>query len=319
MDNDNLSAEAAVLAYLAGTPLAQAAQEHGLPASRLQELVDRFTTAGRTALRHAPSPWQQFNIEFAANAHHETIAADYVLPVLLRARANGDVTWWFLRKPPGWRLRVLPTPSPTVDHVEELTAALRAAHATGMVRRWWCSPYEEETLAFGGETGMALAHELFAADSAGIARLLMKDSVDGDEPDRRLLSLLLMTHLQRAAGLDLNERGDVWARVAAQRTPAELPAAAADALAQKARVVLTTDTTALTRPGGPLHPVADWAHDIAEVGARLGAAARQGCLQRGLRTVLALHVLFHWNRLGLGADQQSIWATTTKNALLGDR
>lgn len=319
MDNDDLSAEAAVLAHLAGSPLDQAAQEHGLPAQRLQELVDRFTIAGRTALQYAPSPWQQFNVEFADDAHPESIAADYVLPVLLRARADDDVTWWFLRKPPGWRLRILPTPSPTNDHVEALTAALRAAHAAGMVRQWWCSPYEEETTAFGGATGMALAHELFAADSAGIARLLTNNPVAGDEPDRRLLSLLLMTHLQRAAGLDLNERGDVWARVAAQRPPAELPPATADALAAKARAVLTTDTTELTRAGGPLHPVADWAQDLAEVGARLGAAARQGCLQRGLRTVLALHVLFHWNRIGLGPDQQSIWATTTKNALLGDR
>jgi protein-L-isoaspartate(D-aspartate) O-methyltransferase len=46
--------------------------------------------------------------------------------------------------------------------------------------------------------------------------------------------------------------------------------------------------------------------------------ARDGSLQRGLRAILALHVIFARNRIGLTADQQATWATITKNALLGD-
>ena len=319
MRNEVLSAEAAVLAYLAGMPCEQAAQEHDLTARELKELIRRYTAAGRAALSHPPSPWHQFNVEFSDASHSESTATAYLLPVLCRAQSDKDATWWFLRKPPGWRLRILPAASPTVDPVEELRTALQTAESAGLVQRWWCSAYEPETTAFGGECGMALAHELHAADSGGIARLLTEMPFGDEEPSRLLLSLLLMTHLHRAASLDLNERGDVWARVAAQRPAPELAAATAGALAAKARVVLTTDTTTLTAADGLLHRVADWATDIEEIGARLGAAARSGYLQRGLREVLALHVIFHWNRIGLGADQQAAWATATTDALLGDR
>lgn len=210
-----------------------------------------------------------------------------------------------MRKPPGWRLRILTAPSGPADLVPELTAALHRVHGAGLVRDWWCSPYKTETTAFGAETGMTLAHELFAADSTGIAHLLTHQPFGDHQPDRLLLSLLLMTHLQRAARLDLHERGDVWARVAAQRPAPQLPTASTDALTAKARVVLTTDTTALTHALGFLYPVADWAADLAAVGTRLGAAACTGCLQRGVRTVLALHVLFRWNRIGITADAQA--------------
>ena len=319
MRHEVLCAETAVLACLAGTPRDQVAQEHDLAPGELRELIRRYTAAGRAALRHPPSPWHQFNVEFNDASHSESTATAYLFPVLCRAQTDKDATWWFLRKPPGWRLRILPAASPTVDPVEELRTALQTAQAAGLVQRWWCSPYEPETMAFGGECGMALAHELHAADSGGIARLLTQMPFGDEEPRRLLLSLLLMTHLHRAAGLDLNERGDVWARVAAQRPAPHLPAATAGALAAKARVVLTTDTTTLTPADGLLHRVADWATDIEEIGTRLGAAARSGSLRRGLREVLALHVIFHWNRIGLGADQQAVWANAATDALLGDR
>jgi hypothetical protein len=95
-----------------------------LPASQIQGPVNRHTSAGRTALCHAPSPWTQFNVEFTPLSPSEDTAAEYLLPLLVRARANHNATWWFLRKPPGWRLRIHPAPAPTIDLAAELTATL---------------------------------------------------------------------------------------------------------------------------------------------------------------------------------------------------
>ncbi|GAB3284178.1 thiopeptide-type bacteriocin biosynthesis protein [Kineosporia babensis] len=265
----------------------------------------------------APSTtWLQLNIEFAQSSRADEIAAQHLLPVLQQAHQRGDLTWWFMRKPPGWRVRMLRVSSELEEFVAVRTA-LERARTNGVVSRWWLSIYEEETTAFGGPLGMTLAHDVFVADSTGIAHLLTERPFGKDVPDRRLLSLILMTHLQRAAGLDRYERGDVWAKVAAQRPTPDLAPETRKTLIEKARALLTTDTAAVTCESGPFSAVSGWAQDLAAVGAELGASAQQGSMARGLRSVLALHVLFHWNRIGISVNQQSVWATVSRDALIG--
>src|SRR5438477_621770 len=49
----------------------------------------------------------------------------------------------------------------------------------------------------------------------------------------------------------------------------------------------------------------DWTVELARSGGELAAAARRGELRRGLRAILATHVVFHWNRLGLSGAVQA--------------
>jgi hypothetical protein len=48
----------------------------------------------------------------------------------------------------------------------------------------------------------------------------------------------------------------------------------------------------------------------------LGDAASDGTLERGLRDILAHHVIFHWNRLGLTAASQSIVARAALETIM---
>jgi thiopeptide-type bacteriocin biosynthesis protein len=74
----------------------------------------------------------------------------------------------------------------------------------------------------------------------------------------------------------------------------------------------------LVGPDGTLGHVATWSTAFHTVGTALGELARRGVLRRGLRSVLAHHVIFHWNRFGLPYDAQSVLARASQEVVLGD-
>jgi thiopeptide-type bacteriocin biosynthesis protein len=100
----------------------------------------------------------------------------------------------------------------------------------------------------------------------------------------------------RSAGQDWYEQGDIWARVAE---------------------VDTGPATPLMGPTGQLVNIAAWAAAFHAAGTQLGQLARTGTLRRGLRAVLTHHVIFHWNRIGLPYNTQSLLAHTAKEVILG--
>lgn len=100
-----------------------------------------------------------------------------------------------------------------------------------------CRIYEPESWAFGGTDGMAIAHDVFCADSpAALAGT--------GTPGGRERAILLISAMTRAVGLDPFETGDVWARLAALRPPAGAPAPDRRAGAVAAMI----DATALAEP-----------------------------------------------------------------------
>ena len=155
---------------------------------------------------------------------------------------------------------------------------------------------------------MTAAHGLFHRDSHHLLAFLR------DNPtDRRELSLLLCTALMRAGGLDLNEQGDVWAKVAEQR--AGLPSEPPD---PRAWASFTRDVRHLLLGTARSGAVAnDWLATFEHAGATLRALREDGELTRGIRTVIALHVIFHWNRLGLTATTQASLAHAATEAVFG--
>lgn len=261
--------------------------------------------------------WSQLHIEFrdwsnaAALVHHR-----------LRPALDQTPAWWFIRKHPHWRVRYLDHHSKGPVH-----RALGELAAHGLIVAWHPTRYEPEELAFGGDQAMEIAHDLFASDSPVALDLLVTPDRD-DRPGRRELSMLAVSRLARGAGLDWFEQGDLWDQVATLRRAGALPpraTATASAPVRRGETVdaamhrlLTLDTgpaTDLLRRGS-LAPWASWlaAHDHA--GARLGELARTGRLRRGLRVVLAQHVLFHWNRLALNQHEQFTLAARARDVLL---
>ena len=128
---------------------------------------------------------------------------------------------------------------------------------------------------------------------------------------------MLCSVMMRAARQDLFEQGDVWARVAGYRKapPGSDPGRARPARPRppphhrRCRV-----SDARRRTARPLRPVGIRLRD-----SRPGASQphRGGLLHRGLRDVLAHHVIFAWNRLGLPYATQSVLAGTAKTAVFG--
>ncbi|RCG19048.1 bacteriocin biosynthesis protein [Sphaerisporangium album] len=242
--------------------------------------------------------WRQINITYPGNGRdREQHASTHLTRILPTAETAGTITaWWFIRKGP-WRIRYQ-LPDPTRPD------PVRGLLADGM--RWTSDIYEPETHAFGGPDSMNTAHALFHGDSRHLI-----DFLSGDAPDRRERSLILLTTLMRAAGLDWTEQGGVWAQVAEQRAPL---------LSQPPDPTTWAQFTSGVRRLllGTAHPGAlpdSWLAAFQEAGGALRQIRERGDLTRGIRAVTALHVIHHWNRIGLPARGQAMFAQAAKEAV----
>jgi thiopeptide-type bacteriocin biosynthesis protein len=154
---------------------------------------------------------------------------------------------------------------------------------------------------------MSTAHTLFHHDSRHLLTYLHQHPTD-----RRERSLILCTALMRAAGLDLNEQGDVWARVVEHRAERFNQPPTPDADTWKS---FTGEVCRLLL--GTARTTGDWHTAFENAGAGLHRLRETGQLTRGLRTVIALHVIFHWNRIGLPTATQARLAQAAKDAIFG--
>lgn len=301
---------ASVLAVLAGASLEATSADSGLDAADIQEALLVYQAAGLAALeRRAEQDWYQLRVEFPDWSAAETAAAMQLGPGLDQLQASGVIAgWWFLRKYPCWRLRLRGADTATVNRVlDDLTE-------TGAVTRWWPTVYEPETTAFGGPAGMAAAHDLFCADSRGVLEYA-RQSTPG--LGRRELSVLLISALLRAAGLDGFECGDVFARAAQLRpAPPDADVRRIGELADSMRTLLAVPAQARSALFAPAAFAAPWLAAFETAGHQFGHAAAQGRLDRGLRALLTHVLIFHWNRLGLSATTQGILARAANSALL---
>jgi hypothetical protein len=76
------------------------------------------------------------------------------------------------------------------------------------------------------------------------------------------------------------------------------------------RTLMTIDARGLCDPAknGPLSGHESWIAAFEKAGQALARLNRHGQLERGLRAVLAHHLIFHFNRAGLGGADQSTMA-----------
>ncbi len=247
------------------------------------------------------TPWQQVNITWPGDTRqqHEQHAVAHLSQVLPAAETDGLIScWWFIRKGP-WRIRYQPAKEPGSRRL-----------AAEMITRevvWTTDIYEPETYAFGGTEAMTTAHGLFHHDSRHLLAYLRQDPAD-----RRERSLVHSTALMRAAALDLNEQGDVWAKVLEHRAqhtrrPEGSETRAWDDFTASTRLLLT----GIPRASG------EWHAAFENAGTDLRRLREAGKLTRGLRAVIALHVIFHWNRIGVPASTQATLAQACREAVFG--
>lgn len=314
---DSVRVEHAVHSVFSGAPVEDAARAAGLPPAQLAEAIERYQAAGRAALKAAPLGWHQVNIRFVDYERAEHAFRAYLFPGL---RADGPVgQWWFVRKAPHWRLRCHPAPEATSQDVAaHIAKALNSSVSCGATANWHSTLYEPESIAFGGPAGLQLAHALFHADSEGVLDYNSAfEANPADLPEPKETSLLTMSLLMRATGLEAGEQGDVWGRVEERRPlPDDVPPQRVSAMTAPMKRLLLTDARPLLADG-TLTPIRPWIESLQHHGRRLAEAAESHKLNTGKRAVLARHILFHWNRMGFSIRRQSIWSRAAREALLG--
>ncbi|MEV7124002.1 methyltransferase, FxLD system [Kitasatospora griseola] len=245
-------------------------------------------------------PWQQVNLSYGTWQAAEHGAAHHLLSLLAQAEHTGTLNaWWFVRKRETWRLRLQPAPS----HQDATALATQLAalpqlrsHAHGVV-------YEPEIRRFGGPDAMAVAHRLFHSDSRHVLTHLARTAAGPNH--RHVIAVRLATRLMRAAGQDFYEQGDIWSLVAEHRVTDTTPQPSAPLLAG-VQLLLTAERD---NPDSPLSQAPAWPAAFEDAGHALAALNNKGHLSRGLRAVLADHLLFAFNRLGISAEQQALLAT----------
>lgn len=268
--------------------------------------------------------WHQVHIQFADWLSAERLAVAQLGPALTEAETTGLLgCWFFIRKTECWRLRYQ-TPNAasgtaTKAFVEQLLDSLLTQ---GQLTQWRETIYEPEVFAFGGPKGMSVAHGLFYRDSQHILAYLGRENASpplNSQIGRREVSILLCSLLMRGAGQEWYEQGDVWGRVAQNRsTDHDIPPEQLHALEPALRRLMTIDTGPASTlvQSGPLRSAAGWMAAFDQAGQALGDLGREGLLTRGLRAVLAHHIIFHWNRMGLPYTVQSALARTARDVVL---
>ncbi|MFG2846909.1 thiopeptide-type bacteriocin biosynthesis protein [Kitasatospora sp. NPDC048296] len=253
--------------------------------------------------------WIQHTITPVDRKATERLSADRLAPVLTAAQDSGALDgWWYMRKE-GLRLRYrAAAPEPSI------TALANALVEEGLVGVWATVIYEPEIEAFGGPEAMEVAHRLFHTDSQ---HLLARAAEPGPPAlGRAETVVVLVSAMLRAAGLDWCEQADVWAQFAMLRdAPAPVAPERAAAMTSAMHHLMRLDTWALTRDTAPLAHHGRWVHAFQQTGQDLARLARDGVLTRGLRAVLAHHIVFHANRAGLPVDHQTAMAARALDAV----
>lgn len=316
-----------VLKVLAGAPLQQVASEVGMETEALADAVAFYQAAGQAALEaqaEAARGWYSVSIQFADWNTAEHTATTFLGPQLQQAEDTGVLAgWWFIRKYPSWRIRCNPgAAADRADVKDTVNAVLDSLRTDGQLQRWRETVYEPETLTFGGFQGMDIAHALFHADSRGVLDYLSRhgSATTGHTLGRRELSILLCSALLYGAGQEPHEQGDIWYRVEQLRPLAvDTPSSRLSEMTSALQLLMNIDTSAnspLFKAPSTLAYIAPWAAAFEAAGRRLVGAAQDGTLQRGIRDILAHHVIFAWNRIGLGGRTQSILARAARDTVM---
>ena len=257
--------------------------------------------------------WWQVNVEFPDPVTAEQVGVHHLAPALHQSSRE----WFLIRKKGAWRCRThLPhAPAGQAAVRERVCGLLDELTHAGHISGWTPVVYEPEIRAFGGDEAMTAAHTLFCADTRHLMAFLAATEQGPDQ--RKEISLLLCHTLMRAAGLDHYEQGDVWDRVASTR-PLPTAGPPPEKVHHQVHRLLSVDPgprAAHFAPSGAFAGFAPWARAFQDCGRELADLHTRGRLERGLRAVLAHHVIFCWNRLSIPAPAQAVLSHTAARTI----
>jgi thiopeptide-type bacteriocin biosynthesis protein len=259
--------------------------------------------------------WLQVNVQGPRADSDADTSLVRMGQIMSEAEARGLITGWFFIRKGTWRRwryqPVRPHKAEPRAVVREKTERLRQE---GVITQWVEPVYEPESYAFGGTPAMKVAHELFHGDSRAILEYAL--TADGTfVPDwgvhNKELSILLCAVLMRGARQEWFEQGDVWAKVSEVR--AQSTYNFREGVVEGMRRLLTVDASHIMARRGISH----WCSLFEQAGRSMVSLSESGLLGRGIRLVLAHHVIFHWNRMGIPHQVQCTLAAAATKAILG--
>jgi thiopeptide-type bacteriocin biosynthesis protein len=256
----------------------------------------------RPALKTSSPDWVQVNCALMtplADAY-PPVPWVYLLEALRRWRDDELFELcFFVRKPPGLRLRF------RGRYLESRLMPLLAewlvqAELSNSIRGFRFSVYEPETFRFGGQSGMAVAHEYFDRNAEAVLyyEALLANNAEVD--DRQLVSLALSNDLFGRCVDDFAELSDVWHRLRVQPSLHENGSPLDPALVRAALEFAPVFVQRVSPAVAVL--MTNARADNNQIASKLRATAEAGRLTIGMRAWLMHACVFHWNQWGLTAS-----------------
>jgi thiopeptide-type bacteriocin biosynthesis protein len=216
---------------------------------------------------------------------------------------SGHEHFWFVRKPPGLRLRF--SGAGLASRFEPvLLKWLVAAERSNDIRGFRFGCYEPEEYRFGGPAGLAIAHDLFHDDSAVVLRYETLDDDAQRRIDREEFALAVTDDLLVRTLDDDAEIWDVWKRLEASASTSHIDPSSEREDPGVLRTLTESRMNDFGSPGASLADAANMANQRAAVALR--SLAEAGRLTTGVRSWLAAATAFQWNRWGLPLDLPSL-------------
>jgi len=250
-----------------------------------------------------PERWLQLNVALARRGGQALPSARAlfarIVPLVAQFRRERRLRWFlFTRKPPDVRLRFL-GPKPEVDLGPELCRALDGLRRARHVRRFFPSVYEPEIRRFGGPEAMSYVHAYFDADTAAWIALDRLDERGNRTIPTEILNVAVLNDLFSRTLGEPAEIWDVWSNLLQMLHVPEVagvgPAPPIDILDGLIGAAYSTEAAILRR-----YAVAN--RRLATGLLRVWGKGRLRC---GLRVVLPLVALFHFNRHGIDGGRQA--------------
>jgi thiopeptide-type bacteriocin biosynthesis protein len=252
---------------------------------------------------HVRGRWLQFNVALARRGGPALTSARAlfarIAPLVAQFRRKRRLRWFlFTRKPPDVRLRFF-GPKPELDLAPQLRRALGGLRQAGHVRRFFPSVYEPETRRFGGPEAMSYVHAYFDADTTAWIALDRLGERGNRTSPTEILNIAVVNDLFSRTLSDPSEIWDAWSNLLQMLHVPQVAVAGSvppiDVLDGLIGRAYSAEAAILRR-----YAVANRRLAIG-----LLRAWGQGRLRCGLRVILPLVALFHFNRHGMDSGRRA--------------
>lgn len=239
--------------------------------------------------------WVQVNLALSAHTGSFRTSAwpllEQLQALLQTWRQTAPVACWFVRKPPGIRLRLSGPGFDATAH-SAVMALLDHEVAQGNLVRWWYSTYEPETYRLGGPVALTAVHTLLSADTTVWLIWERLSRQEGTRLSEDVMALALYSDLLLRATEGYEEAWDVWC--ALHRIYAGALPEAPRAPSSRRHLLLPQGLQRLAKTAERTCLDAGFAAN-AQFAQALEQTWERGELVGGRRALLATLASFHWN------------------------